>query len=183
MSKRRLLVKLVRFLSPEARKLPDLSWITSGLCVSGTLHRRHFKALREIGLRAIVDLREEDQDDEELLGTFDIRLLHLPTPDHCAPTQEQLAIGSEWVADQLANGRSTLIHCREGIGRSVILACCVLTRQGQEPGASLHLTRKRRWGTALSALQLDAIEQFASLIRASAPSLDPLEHVHARRLE
>lgn len=182
MSKRRLLVKQVRSLLPWARRLPDLSWITSGMSVSGTLHPRHFEALREIGVRAVVDLRQEDKDDEELLGTFGIRLLHLPAPDHFAPTQEQLATGSEWVAEQLSNGRRTLIHCREGIGRSVVLACCVLTRQGHDLAYTLHLTRKRRWGTALSAPQLDAIEQFATLHRASTPSRGLLEQVQAERL-
>ncbi len=152
------------------------------MSVSGTLHPRHLEALREIGVGAIVDLREENKDDEELLRTFGIRLLHLPARDHWAPTQQQLAIGSEWVTEQLADGRNTLIHCREGIGRSVVLACCVLTSQGHDLAYSLQLTRKRRWGAALSAPQLEAIEEFAALIRVSKPSGSLLGQVQADRL-
>ncbi len=161
MSNRRLLVRLIRALSSDSRRLPDLSGISSALSVSGTLHPRHFEGLRKIGIKAVVDLREEGKDDAALLESCGIRLLHLPTPDHSPPSQDQLALGSLWVTEQLASGRRTLIHCREGIGRSIVLTCCVLMLQGYDLASSLHLTKKRRWGTSLSASQLEALEQFA----------------------
>ena len=141
MPNRRLLIRLFRSLVSDRRHTPDLSWITPGLSISGTLHPRHFERLFQLGIGAIVDLREEGKDDEELLGRYGIRLLHLPVRDHWPPSQAQLVTGTRWLADQRAEGRKTLIHCKEGVGRSVVLACCVLKHQGHDLASAMHLVK------------------------------------------
>ncbi len=165
MLNRRLLIRLFRSLAPDSRHLPDLSWITPGLSISGTLHSRHFERLFQLGIGAIVDLREEGKDDEELLGCYGTRLLHLPVRDHWPPSQAQLVAGTQWVANQRADGRKALIHCKEGIGRSVVLACCILMHEGHDLASALRLVKARRWGVALNRRQVEGLEQFAQLIK------------------
>ena len=180
MPNRRLLIRLFRKLVPDGRHLPDLSWITPELSISGTLHPRHFESLLQTGIGAIVDLREEGKDDEELLGCYGIRLLHLPVPDHWPPSQAQLVAGTQWVADRRAEGRKALIHCKEGIGRSVVLACCVLMHEGQDLASALRLVKARRWGVALNRRQVEGLEQFAQLTK---PSPRPFGiQTHSKRL-
>ena len=167
MSRRRLLVSMSRILTAQGRRLPDLSWVTPSLSISGSLHPRHFEGLAQLEIGAIVDLREEGKDDEELLALHRIQFLHLPVPNYWAPSQAQLVRGTEWVGKQLAKGRKTLIHCREGVGRSVVLACCVLIRQGYDLLSARRLVKSRRWGVALNPRQVDGLEEFAWLSNTS----------------
>jgi len=37
------------------------------------------------------------------------------------------------LADRLATGRNVVVHCRMGIGRSSVMAACVMTLQGIDP--------------------------------------------------
>jgi hypothetical protein len=103
-----------------------------------------------------------------------------PTTGHLH--KEQLAIGSEWVTEQLANGPKDNDSLQGGDWPSVVLACCLLARQGQDPASPLHLMRNCGWGPSLCAPQLDAIEDFAALIRALAPGPGALQQVQAERL-
>ena len=171
----RRLIRIFHSLSLKSRSAPDLSWITSTLSISGTLQSRHFRRLKQLQIGAIVDLREEAKDDEDLLSTFGIRLLHLPVLDHLPPSQAQLAQGTQWVSKQVADGRKVLIHCREGIGRSVVLACCVLMINGQERTSALRLVEARRRGVALSRSQAESIEQFSWQIRPPPRAIRDLE--------
>ena len=96
------------------------------------------------GIRAVVDLREEDCDDATALRAAGIELLHLPTPDMKPARHEQLEAGVAFVRDQLVRGGRVLIHCQHGIGRSALLALCVLVDQGWEPLTALEHAKNRR---------------------------------------
>ena len=173
MPSRRLLIRPFQLLTPGGRRLPDISWITPALSVGGTLHPRHIGELARMGIGAIVDLREEARDDEGLLTQHDIRLLHLPVRDHGPPSQAQLLQGTRWVVDQLEAGGKVLIHCREGVGRSAVLACCVLMHQGESLTSALRLVKARRWGSHPRRRQREALEQFAQLGWSPGPAAPP----------
>lgn len=161
---------------------PNLSWITNLLGVSGSLHPGHIKELADMGVGAIVDLREEDRDDPELLAQHGIRFLHFPVPDTWSPSQAQLVHGTEWVLSQLAAGRKTLVHCKNGVGRSVVLACCVLIQQGQDLAGVLRQVKACRQGVALSQHQMNGLEQFARLAKLPNPAAPDLRfHSQGKR--
>ena len=174
MPSRRLLIRPFQLLTPQGRRLPDISWITPTLSVGGTLRPRHIGELARMGIGAIVDLREEAEDDPDLLAHHGIRLLHLPVRDHWPPSQTQLREGTTWVVMQLAIGHKVLIHCREGVGRSVVLACCVLMQRGDSLAGALRLVKARRWGVHPRKRQRESLEQYyAQLDRTSGPAAPP----------
>ena len=110
---------------------PNLDWITDRLAVGGGVDSGLAERLAgELGISAIVDLRAEARHDPALLERHGMKLLHLPTEDHCAVDQAALDRGVAFVAGELAAGRRVLVHCREGVGRSALLALCVLVDQG-----------------------------------------------------
>ena len=120
------------------------------------------------GIKAVVDLREEDVDDAVSLASHGIDFHHIPVKNYHAPSQEELQNGSTWVLSKLENGQpdsKALIHCQEGVGRSVALTCCVLMKQGNTLHESLAIIRKRRWGIALRKAQLNALINFESSLR------------------
>ncbi len=168
---RRASIRVLRYVGSFGRPGPDLSWITNLLGVSGTLHPRHIAELASMGVRSIIDLREEDKDDSELLAQYGIRFLHLPSRDHCSPSQSQLLEGAWWVRKEMQARQKTVVHCKEGIGRSVAVACCALMLEGYIPAEAVHLVRSKRWGFALNASQMSAIMEFARRMPGEGPLL------------
>jgi protein-tyrosine phosphatase len=96
------------------------------------------------GVSAVVDVREEACDDGVALARQGIDLLHLPTPDLAPLSQAMLHRGVAFVAPRLDAGETVLIHCQHGIGRSVLLALCVLVARGAEPLDALARAKARR---------------------------------------
>jgi protein-tyrosine phosphatase len=109
----------------------------------------------EHGIRAVVDLREEDCDDEATLGAASIELLHLPTADLEPATVGMLDRGVEFVSRRVAAGERVLIHCQHGIGRSPLLALCVLVDQGWEPLEALTHAKTMRAAVSPSRSQYE----------------------------
>ncbi|HZC37978.1 MAG TPA: dual specificity protein phosphatase family protein [Sphingomicrobium sp.] len=140
----------------SARWEPDLDWLTDVLAIGGCFPMDQAVKLAELhGIRAIVDLRSEERDDEELLKAAGITLLHLPTPDLEAATLAMLDRGVAFVREHLNRGEKVLIHCQHGIGRSPLLALCVLVDLGREPLDALALAKSKRAAVSPSRLQYE----------------------------
>jgi len=124
---------------------PNFSWITQGLAVGGSFPPSHVPLLaREHGIRAVVDLRGEDRDDEVLLRQHGIALLHLPTPDMCGVDAAHLDRGVAFACACLERSEPVLVHCEHGIGRSATLALCVMVCRGAAPLDALSLMKQQR---------------------------------------
>jgi protein-tyrosine phosphatase len=135
---------------------PDFHWLTEHVAVGACFpaEQAHHLA-RKHGIKAVVDLREEDCDDEEQLRAAGIELLHLPTPDLEPASMAMLDRGVDFVRARAEAGEPVLIHCQHGIGRSALLALCALVDQGWEPLAALTHAKDRRWKVSPSRSQYD----------------------------
>src|SRR3954451_5344141 len=135
---------------------PDLHWLTDQVAVGGCFPSVRADCLaRDHGIGAVVDLRGEDRDDEARLRAAGIKLLHLPTPDLEPVSIEMLEHGVAFVGQEIGNGRRVLIHCQHGIGRSALLALCVLVDQGWSPLDALAHAKDRRRVVSPSRSQYD----------------------------
>jgi hypothetical protein len=140
----------------------NLDWVTPELCLGGSYPMEAAAHLAQrLGIRHVVDVRVERCDDEEVLHTHGITLLHLPTLDMCAVSQTMLRDGVAWVRERLARGEKVFIHCEYGIGRSALLALCVLVASGLAPLDALLLAKRRRPKVWPSLEQLEAFLLFA----------------------
>jgi hypothetical protein len=129
---------------------------------------------RELGISRVVDVRGECCDDEEILRRHGVLLLSLPTQDRCAVSQEMLDRGVAWVRTQLDAGHRVHIHCEYGIGRSALLALCVLVSQGHDPLQVLRKVKSARWKVSPSPEQLGAFRAFIERHGGVAPPLQAL---------
>jgi protein-tyrosine phosphatase len=120
---------------------PDFHWLTDQVAVGGCFPVARAGELAEAhGIGAIVDLRAEECDDQAQLNGAGIELLHLPTPDLEPASHEHLERGVAFVRERTCRGDKVLIHCQHGIGRSALLALCVLVDNGWEPlDALIHI--------------------------------------------
>ncbi len=165
----------------------NFDWVTEQLAVGGDFPREGAEVLaRAHGISRVVDLRGDDCDDELLLARNGIRLLHLPTEDCCALEPEAIGRGVAWVRAALRARHRVLIHCQHGIGRSALLAMCVLVDSGLSPLATMTLAKDARAVVSPSPDQLRALMAFAEERTArsswTVPSFDELAAIAYRHL-
>jgi protein-tyrosine phosphatase len=86
-----------------------------------------------------------------------------PIPDRQVPTSEKKwAEILESTAGTLAAGNNVLVHCRQGIGRSGLVAICLLVKKGMSPGAAVDsVSAARGLRVPETAEQRDWIDHFA----------------------
>jgi len=79
----------------------------------------------------------------------DERFVSFPIPDRGTPasTRDALALITT-VASDLENGKNVAVHCRQGVGRSGLVAAGVLMSAGTNPEKALQVVSSAR-GTAV----------------------------------
>ena len=142
---------------------PNFDWVLPNLAIGGRLAPAVAETLAERHhIRRVVDLRDEEKDDLDALNRLGVDLLRLPTPDLEPVSREMLRMGVAWVFEGLARGDRVLIHCQHGIGRSALLACCVLVGQGDTPAQALERAKRARARVCPSPGQLHALLRWSA---------------------
>jgi protein-tyrosine phosphatase len=99
------------------------------------------------GLHMVVSLLEQEEVSElglqreaAFCRTNGIEFVSFPIPDRGVPeTQDSALRIANSIAGELGKGCSVVIHCRAGIGRSSVVAACVLIRAGVKASDALTL--------------------------------------------
>jgi predicted protein tyrosine phosphatase len=143
----------------RAGRAPELNldWVTPTLAIGGGFPSSAVSHLAEqLKVRAVVDVRSEDRDDEALLVRHGIAFLHLPTDDFCAVSPPMIEDGVAFALGHIQRGERVLVHCKEGIGRSVTLSLCILCALGAEPLDAMRLIKDRRVHASPNPPQFEA---------------------------
>jgi predicted protein tyrosine phosphatase len=84
-------------------------------------------------------------------------------PDRQVPRSEaKLSEVLEGVTRALSTGKNVLVHCRQGIGRSGLVAGCLLVKNGMSPGAAVDsVSAARGVPVPETAEQRDWIDHYA----------------------
>ena len=136
------------------------------------LHDEVAKWKRE-GVDAVLSLLESDEErDLDLRGEGDeiqaqgLKFWSLPVADRQPPRSEaQVASLLEQVGDALSSGKDVLVHCRQGVGRSGLIAACLLVKSGMSPGAAVDQVSAARGVTVPETdAQREWIDQFATAL-------------------
>jgi protein-tyrosine phosphatase len=98
------------------------------------------------GVDAVLSLLTRDEEgDLDLLGEAreagkqGLEFRSFPIPDRQVPKSEaMLAEALEETSRVLSEGKNVLVHCRQGVGRSGLVAACLLVRKGMSPGAAVQ---------------------------------------------
>ena len=110
--------------------LPRLnrSQITAHLFLGSQYNLLGLKKLKALGVTAIVNMRtHNDYSDAEHEG---IKYLHLPTVDNTPPPLDVLLKGADFMDNEIKNGGSVYVHCRQGLGRGPTMAIAYLIKTG-----------------------------------------------------
>lgn len=117
--------------------------------------RRHLDedlaSLREAGIHAVVCLVPHEElerygvpelPDAYREGGFE--LLHLPVLDQQGASAAALHEATAWIEARVSAGRSVLVHCVGGLGRSGMIAACWLRSRGVSADEALAIVRAAR---------------------------------------
>jgi len=140
----------------------SLSQITPQLHVGGQYRRRGWPRLAARGITAVVNLREELDDNDA--GIAPPRYLYLPAADDNPPTLEQLRQGAAFIQAEIGQGGGVYVHCGAGVGRAPTLAAAYLVSTGLTPDQAWARIRAVRPFVRLKPVQVAQIERFAETL-------------------
>ncbi len=87
-----------------------------------------------------------------------------PIPDRQIPKSEAgLAQALDKLNGALSAGKNVVVHCRQGVGRSGLVAACLLVKEGMSPGAAVEKVSVER-GVSIpdTSEQRDWIDHYAA---------------------
>jgi protein-tyrosine phosphatase len=91
--------------------------------------------------------------------------ISLPVPDRDVPRSDsEVKAIVEKLDGKLSSGKNTVIHCRQGTGRSGLVAACLLIARGVSPGAAVETLSAARGATIPETMeQRSWIDHYASI--------------------
>ena len=139
---------------------PYISRVQPNLYVGGQ-HRRHGLArMRDLGIVAVVNMREESDDAQRGLALD--HYLWLSITDDTSPTPEELERGAEFIRHHIAEGHGVYIHCAAGVGRAPLMAAAYLVDTGMSAAQAWNTIRQARPFIRPTPSQITALDAFAA---------------------
>lgn len=139
--------------------VPKISKVAPHLYVGGQ-HKQHGLArMRDDGITAIVNMREES--DDAARGLVLDHYLWLPTTDDAAPTIGDLKEGAAFIRRHIEAEEGVYVHCASGVGRAPTMAAAYLVREGATPEAAWRRIRRERPFIRPTPPQFEIIDAFA----------------------
>jgi protein-tyrosine phosphatase len=90
----------------------------------------------------------------------------LPIPDRqVSKSETKLAETLDKVSNALSTGENVLVHCRQGVGRTGLVAACLLVKSGMSPGAAVeNVSAARGVPVPETVEQRDWIDHYATAL-------------------
>lgn len=137
------------------------------------------QSLRQVGVDVLVCLLTAEElaelgltDEAACCVACGIQYIPFSIVDRSTPeSHEETRNVVRMLAALLADGKAVAVHCRQGVGRSALVAACVLTALGARPAAAFDLIALAR-GCPVpdTEEQREYVEKFAERIASEGRS-------------
>lgn len=136
--------------------------VVPGLHLGRMPSARERTRFAELGVTAVLDLCAEFPDPRRRGGPPGLEWMQLPLLDGQPPSDGQFRAAVQWIAARRAEGRTILVHCAQGHGRSATIVAAALCRLGLATGPEDALARIRaaRPRARPSRRQQEALDRF-----------------------
>ena len=145
---------------------PNADAITSQLVVGGFIDAGDWRQLVDQGVSVVVSLQSERHDEAAFGNLQPDGYLRLPTLDHSAPTLAQLRMGAAFIDEAVRAGKTVLVHCHAGVGRSTLLCTCYLIYAGMDVEEAWRTVKAKRTIAFLNTMQQAALRDFVAVLTA-----------------
>ncbi len=127
--------------------------------------------LRDNGVTAILTLTEEPLPSDWTRG---LETHHISLKDHAPLSPPQMALGADYIASALSDGKVVVVHCLAGKGRTgCVLAAYMMAYEGKTARQALDELRSMRGGSVEGPQERNVLEFEAEAIKrrsSRAPS-------------
>jgi protein-tyrosine phosphatase len=130
-------------------------------------------AWKRMGVDAVLSLLTADEerdlalaDEGRTVQNNAMQFISLPIPDRQVPYSEtELTAVLDFINVELSSGKNVVIHCRQGIGRSGLVAVCLLATKGMSTGSAVQtVTLARGVPIPETPEQRNWIDHYASIL-------------------
>lgn len=110
------------------------------------------RSLRDAGVDVVISLLEphevaelEIAEEPAFCQRCEISFLSFPIRDRTVPRSKEEALTfASSILDRLRSGKNVVVHCRGGIGRSSVIAACILMKSGMDANMALQQIERAR---------------------------------------
>jgi Fe-S-cluster containining protein len=121
------------------------TWIMPKLAVGhAPMSYDDLEALKRQGVDAILNLCGEYCDLHDIENDYGFEVYYLPIADESIPDTRELERALAWLDESIYLGKSVLVHCRFGIGRTGTLVTAYLMRRGLGLKSAAKLLKQTR---------------------------------------
>ena len=148
----------------------DLTWIVPDVLAAMSLPnnlRSTLQSLQDARIGAIVSLTEISLQ-RALVEQFGIDYHHMPLRDFTAPSHDLIRQFIGIVKNTRKTGKSTVVHCLAGRGRSGTMAASYLVSIGRSSREAIAEVRRLRPGSIETIEQEEAVHEYAFRARETA---------------
>lgn len=138
------------------------SQITPALWLGGAPYYKHdYDNILAYGITAVVNIRAERTDETDFYDRHDITHVRYFVPDVTVPDEATLTDAVDWMKEQIEDGRTVLVHCAKGRGRSAtVIAAYLMREEGMTFDEAEALMESKRSLTKLESKHQKVLERW-----------------------
>jgi protein-tyrosine phosphatase len=135
------------------------------------------RSWQQQGLQTVVSLLRAYEvadldlaDEAALCAELGLEFISFPITDHCLPDSADDLLGLlDTLESRLREGRAVGVHCRMGVGRSALVAACLLMKAGKGARVAFAaISRARGLRVPETARQAHWVEELAERLRGKS---------------